>query len=235
MSAPTIVISVSSNGTVLDSIPLPTSSLAVARLEAVSVTETGTSRATTIVPFTPQASWAVHRNGSIVLAFSDGYRVDLKASSGAFLRIGRDFDPVPVLTREREFHEAQVTAGMRQTDPNWRWTGTAIPSHKPPFRSVFVGKDGKLWLWLRNPGIEEPNPDYDPATGEQASTMWNEAVSFDVFEPDGRYLGRVDAPPEFTTSPMPIFDADGVWSVTRDDLDVQRVVRFALRIISVAP
>jgi len=51
-------------------------------------------------------------------------------------------------------------------------------------------------------------------------------VAFDVFETDGTYLGRVRAPLEFSSSPTPIFDGDRVWAVTRDQLDVPRVVRF---------
>ena len=57
---------------------------------------------------------------------------------------------------------------------------------------------------------------------------WREPVAFDVFESDGSYLGRVRTPLEFSSSPTPVFDGDFVWAVTRDELGVQRVVRFRI-------
>jgi hypothetical protein len=49
-----------------------------------------------------------------------------------------------------------------------------------------------------------------------------------VFEADGTYLGRVDAPSEFRMYPTPVFNQAGAWAVTYDDLGVPRVTRFEL-------
>jgi hypothetical protein len=53
-------------------------------------------------------------------------------------------------------------------------------------------------------------------------------VAFDVFDPDGRFLGHVRTPDEFRASPDPIFRGDFVWAVTRDESDVITVVRFRI-------
>ena len=53
-------------------------------------------------------------------------------------------------------------------------------------------------------------------------------MRYDVFEPDGTYLGVVHAPDEFTRFRLPVFDGDHVWAVTRDELDVERVVRYRI-------
>jgi hypothetical protein len=47
-----------------------------------------------------------------------------------------------------------------------------------------------------------------------------------VFDEQGRYLGAVRAPDDFSPYPAPVFTRDEVLATTRDDLDVQRVVRF---------
>ena len=57
-------------------------------------------------------------------------------------------------------------------------------------------------------------------------TRWSEPTAFDVFGEDGTCYGRVHAPEGFSTYPTPVIDGDYVWAVTRDELGVQRVVRF---------
>jgi len=54
-------------------------------------------------------------------------------------------------------------------------------------------------------------------------------VRFDVFEPDGEYLGRVSAPEGLSARyPPPVFRGDTVWAIVRDEYDVQRLNRFHL-------
>jgi hypothetical protein len=55
-----------------------------------------------------------------------------------------------------------------------------------------------------------------------------EVSAFDVFDPDGRYLGHVRVPESFRIDPEPVVRGDHVWAVTRDELDVATVVRFRL-------
>jgi hypothetical protein len=57
---------------------------------------------------------------------------------------------------------------------------------------------------------------------------FEEPPAFDVFAPDGRYLGPVEAPPSLRTTPEPIVRGDHLWVVTRDELDVASVVRFRI-------
>jgi hypothetical protein len=58
---------------------------------------------------------------------------------------------------------------------------------------------------------------------------YEEPLAFDVFEPDGTFLGRVRAPDEMEARyPRPVFRGENVWAVMRGDLDVLSVVRFKL-------
>ena len=85
---------------------------------------------------------------------------------------------------------------------------------------------------MGNPAAEPRNPGNAPTDGHSSGRLGREGVSFDVFEADGSYLGRVDAPDGFRLSPAPVFGEDAVWSVTRDELGVQRVVRYQIRVPS---
>lgn len=49
-----------------------------------------------------------------------------------------------------------------------------------------------------------------------------------MFEADGTYLGAVNPPEDFSPNPFPVFDGDDVWAVSRDDLGIQRVVRYRI-------
>ena len=72
---------------------------------------------------------------------------------------------------------------------------------------------------------EEP----EERRGEIPTRTWVEPVAFDVFEPDGRYLGMVRAPRGFSTRPQPVFRGDTVWATVRDDLEVPYIVRFRIQ------
>jgi hypothetical protein len=57
---------------------------------------------------------------------------------------------------------------------------------------------------------------------------WREPIVFDVFEPDGRYLGQVSAPPGFRTQPLPSIRGNTVWAAVSDHGGVPDVVRFEI-------
>ena len=232
VSSGPIVITVAADGSVLDTIPPPTAGFEPPMLEARVESSGMSARFTSPVPFGPQAFWTVHSSGQLIRGLSTDYSVDLIRSDGSVLRMGRALEPILVQAGERASAESSVTARMRRTDPDWQWDGPRIPDAKPPFKGIFPGRDGRIWVWLSTPAVETENPDYDPTDGRSSATLWREGVSFDVFEADGSYLGRVDAPDDFRLSPAPVFGEDAVWSVTRDELGVQRVVRYQIRVPS---
>jgi hypothetical protein len=78
---------------------------------------------------------------------------------------------------------------------------------------------------LHQPGIEGDDPTYDPTNPNAVPDRWKEPLAFDVFEPDGRFLGQVYGPMGLG---LFVFDGDQVWAVSRDHLGVQRVVRFRI-------
>jgi hypothetical protein len=185
----------------------------------------GRSMSVNSVPFSPRETAVLSPEGYFIHAISTEYALTLLRPQGP-LRIEKAFTPVQVASGERAEEEAFATRNMRYTDPNWRWNGPAIPSVKPPFRSIHPGEDGTVWVQTSQPGVKREDPDYDPADPRALPDEWREPVAFDVFDKEGRYLGPVRTPEGFSTYPAPVFTRDWVLATVRDAYDVQTVVKF---------
>ena len=200
------------------------------RLTAVREGDGGTSRSTRSVPFWPMLTTELSRSGEFLIGDPAAYSIDVPHPGGV-LRIQRAYQPVPVGAGEKANTRERVTHNMRQTDPGWDWDGPAIPDVKPAFRSVMVDADGRIWVDLYAPA--EPIPaeeivEPEPGADEAPPARWREPTRFDVFEPDGTYLGRIEAPRGFQTYPRAAIEGDRVWAVVRDELDVPYLVRFRI-------
>ena len=204
------------DGAHLDTIPSPAADFDRAELSATFTAPSGgMGFRTALVPFSPEALWAGHPHGGILRGVSSEYRIDLQVGHRV-LRIERGVDPIPVSPAERDHYRDSITADLRYTVPDWEWNGPPIPETKPVFKRLHSGMDGRIWVELTS-GLGDAS---DPSIGEQ--------VRFDVFEPNGTYLGAVNAPADFMASINPVFDGDYVWAVTRGELDVERVVRYRI-------
>ena len=218
------------SGDPVDTIPSPTWDYEPPQLIAQRVSDDGTSTSVNGVPFGPEEEWTFSPLGYMVGGLSTRYAIDLYRPDAPVLRIERIHEPVRVKGAEKDNAEARTRWNMRRTQPDWTWNGPAIPDEKPPFRDLFVGNDGRIWVLLHQPGeripddqVVEADPD-DP--NPRPANRWREPTVFDVFEPDGTYLGQVRGPTEMTFYPNPVFHGDNVWAVVRDELDVEYLVRF---------
>lgn len=206
------------DGVHLDTLPGPETDFDPPVLSASSDRTTpsgGSGYRTEPVPFGPAIVWAGHPHGGIVKGISSDYRIELRLGERV-LRIERAFDPIPVTPAERDHHRDSITDMMRYMDSDWSWNGPPIPEYKPVFRRLHSGRDGRIWVEL-SPELRSAS---DPWLGER--------IRFDVFEPDGTYLGAVNAPMGFRSAASRVFNGDHVWAVTLDELDVQRVVRYRI-------
>ena len=184
------------------------------------------------VRFTPRAFYTVHPSGGILSGISDRYRIDLRTTEGVF-RIERIYEPVRVSGAEADHARAQTERNIRRSLPGWTWDGPSIPDTKPAFHDLYAGRDGRIWVLVSTAGYSVENEDHDPEDPSSIPVHWHEPLRFDVFEPDGSYLGAVNPPEGFSsTRPAPVFGGDHVWAVTSDDLGVQRVVRYRIEINS---
>jgi hypothetical protein len=234
----TMLVRYNSNGEAVDTMPVPEWDYEVPSIVAQS-TENGrvTGTSSNNVPFSPTKMWAYSPFGYYVGALSTRYAVDLYKPSGV-LRIERVVDPVAVNPDEKSNAEENTTANMRQMVSDWKWNGPSIPDTKPPIRSLIVARDGRIWVQLSTPGQripddELPEPRRGPDDRPLPQIRWRESIAFDVFEPDGRYVGMVTAPTGFSMNPSPVIRGDVVWAIVRDEFDVQRLAR--LRVVQSNP
>jgi len=182
------------------------------------------------VPFGPGEQWTFSPLGYFVGGVSTDYSFDVFRTDGPVIRIQRVIEPVPVAGAEKDAVRLRIIKQFQRYSADWKWNGPPVPDTKPPFHHIAAGRGGRIWVRLYQPGYlaETADPDDPDAVDE-----WAEPVAWDVFEPDGTYLGQVHAPETLSTHPEPVFGADHVWAVTTDSLDVQYLTRF--RIVSDGP
>jgi hypothetical protein len=159
--------------------------------------------------------------------------------------IRRTVPAVAINDAERTERRASIEESLRAVDATWQWTGPDVPRVKPPYRAIRVAADGRLWVQLSTPS-ERFDPETSPGApgGSNGSTFgsggrsgsvsisvpaprtmvrWREPTLYDVFEPDGSYVGQVAVPYDTSISVM---KGDLVWGSTRDADGVQTVRRF---------
>lgn len=195
--------------------------------DLVASTESGMSRRP--APFVPNEVTTLSPEGYFLGGVSDRYAIHLPQPDGPVLRIERETKPVPVRSEERDHAERITIREMRRTQPDWRWNGPSIPSTKPAFKTIHVGQDGRLWVQVSQPAERIPDDEIEESDDDEIPPQrWREPIAYDLFEPDGRYLGRVHAPSNFSLFPEPVFRGDHVWAVVRGEFDEPYVTRFRI-------
>lgn len=225
-----VLVRYDSEGVVRDSLDVPEDDIP----EGIVEGHNENSSSTTGVPFFPSQRSAFSPLGYFVQAVNTRYGIKLMRVGTSHLVFGRDYEAVPVPGGHAAYRKDQITRNFRNNFPGWRWNGPEIPDVMPPFSDVSVGIDGRVWVTLNQPMIEEDNPDFDPAEEGSLPTRWITSTVFDLFETDGTYLGQVTTPDNFRAYPAPVFGTDWVVATTSDELGVQRVARYRIQIESPA-
>ncbi|MCA1788844.1 MAG: hypothetical protein LC667_02995, partial [Thioalkalivibrio sp.] len=145
----------------------------------------------------------------VLVADNERYEIRIFDTDGTLERVvRRDHEPVPV---EDRWVEAWKDA---QRDMRWTqgqlpvleqaWNRMTVRETLPPLEGMTLDSLGYLWV-IRPGGMPQ-----DPLT-------------FDVFDPDGRYLGDLSVPGGLRPTPAPIIGADYLMGVWADELDVETV------------
>jgi hypothetical protein len=156
------------------------------------------------VPFTPTQLWAKGAGRDLWFASSGDYRLHLTRGGDTLRTVQRDFDRIPVTSEERQEAIEGLEWFVRQ---GGRVDESRIPQTKPVLQRFSVDPEGRLWV-LVTPTQAESNP-------------------LDVFDAEGRYLGRLQSP--VTLYPQPLLRDGFVYGLHTDELGVQQIVRLRLR------
>ena len=228
---PTVWVRFRSDGSLIDTIqPLPVPrevpGLSVAR---------GNASMSIPLPFSPRRVVVMSPLGYLVAGFPDRYAFELHQPGGPIVSVRRDMKPEPVSRAEGTEARRGIEARMREMDPNWSWNGPDIPDTKPLYSDLLVGLDGRIWIALA--------PEVGPRIGNTSSSMGvgnpggarrpppskerepSKPALYDVFEPDGRYLGQVQVPARVSSV---VRRGDQVWAVAFDAEDVPRIKRYRI-------
>ena len=214
-------------GGIQDTIPAPTWDYEPPQITASRENSSSSDN----VPFSPEDHWSFSPLGYTVGGLSTDYRIDLYRVNEPTLRIEREWTPVAVKREEAEEQRHQKTANMQRQYSGWKWNGPSVPNTKPPFTNLFVSWEGNIWVQVSQeayPTMTEAEARDEERRTDRPQLRFAEQAAYDVFSTDGTYLGHVQTPRSFRTRPEPLVRGDNVWAVTRDELDVARVVRFRI-------
>jgi hypothetical protein len=155
--------------------------------------------------------------------------------------IRRDVRAVPITAADAGAERKRVEQSMRRIDPSWTWTGPDIPKFKPAYESLIIGSDGRIWVRLDdNAPFALPSPTraaakrtHDSltaaakASGRRGPVVPGPSapIEYDVFEPNGTYLGQVETP--FNVSTF-VRTGDFVYGVTYNEDDIPFVTKFRI-------
>lgn len=177
-------------------------------------------------PFTVATQWTWSPLAYMVVGRNDRYDIELRGDSGT-VHLSREVEPAAVNDDEmaewQAFRQRYIdlnSAAGNEVD------GGTIPRQKPFFRQLHAAADGRIWVWRYVTAVKRDDIEPIPAQPERPLLTWREPSTYDVFEPDGTFLGTVVLPSEFTPR---VFRGEQVWGVRMDENGVEQVVR--LRVV----
>lgn len=158
----------------------------------------------TSIPYTGGFEWHLSREGTIWAMVQDDYRLIELSRDGDTLRtVTRTFTPLPVT-------EADMDAARERLDDFIKQGGkvdwSKIPGTKPATEDFFLDDEGNIWV-------------------QPVTTQEEQGRVFDVFDPEGRFLGSVRLPFALSMYPPPIVRGSVLYGVSEDELEVPYVVR----------
>lgn len=155
------------------------------------------------------------------------------------LSIRRNVPPVAVSDAERAdqsaFMDAQATSLASAMAGGGARSGPLpdVPRTKQPIRSVQFGNDGRVWVSVSMPSERYDPPPATPARPGQFAPpvlKWREPIAYDVFEPDGSFLGRIVFPWDVGIVGAATMQTRGdtLWCVVTDEDGVQMLRRYKI-------
>lgn len=224
-SVPRGLVRYERDGTPVDTLDLPSADFDPNYLEVTN----SNSHAYYSRPFSPSAQWTMTRGGEVLFGITGAYRIERWEPGGGAFRIERMVDPVPVDPAERSRAKETTTESLRGTNPSWNWYGPDVPTVKPPWINLLAGTDGSIWVIRSMEAREVDNPQWDArAPDEGHPTRWVSPQVADVFDAEGRYMGPINLPDDFSFYPPPLVSIDRVWAQAFHEMGYPQVVRYGV-------
>lgn len=185
--------------------------------------------------FDARPTGAADGRGRLHYSHGADYRIDTYDPGGRLVRsIRRRIEPHPIEQRWIDHYLAAIDSFYRSRPDRpgkseevdrvgRRRVDGIIATHVPPLGRLLAGPDGALWVERRDQVDDQAAVELEMVLGRVRREP--RASTWDVFDPDGVYVGTATLPARFTPHHV---TAGSVAGVERDALDVERVVRYAV-------
>jgi hypothetical protein len=178
--------------------------------------------------FDTRKVWEPSPLGYIVAGVNSAYRFEFRKPDGKVVRIEKDYSPLAVGPEERKELEA-VNEWTRVNRARFLSAEIPpVPETKPPFNGFDIGSDGQIWVRVATPAVKLPLEDVPAARNANLPppTTWREPSTYDVFEPDGTFLGRIRLPDGVS---LMAHRGTEVWGMVSGESGELHIVRYRLQ------
>ena len=166
-------------------------------------------------------TWMPRSDGMVVVSEGVPYEVQWRDASAGLVRVTRrEIDPVSVTDRHRDMELARMREGMSEGGASDDVIDDLVDrmefeSSVPDVLRVWVSEpDGRLWLGVHDADLFQ-------SAAEPPDGGWANAL--DVFERDGRYLGRIPIPEGFR---LRVVTEDALYGIWENELEVPFARRY---------
>lgn len=209
-----------------DSLHPPVPEVNTPTYTATRTSGSGRSASSTAAWYGPMAHWSWHPDGYFVVGDGGEYVITLARRGALPLVIRREAPPVPVDPAENAEQRAFIEFMLKRTDPDWSWSGPDLPAVKAPLTDLRVSPDGQIWARIPLPSERIPEAERQPVReGRPPPASWQGLSGWEVFDPEGRVMGRVEIPARARLIEV---RGDRVWVLDRDADGLPAVVRFRI-------
>lgn len=183
------------------------------------------------LPNSPHFAWSVAPSGRLVVGASDRYRFEIHDLDSGVTHVERSWQGTLITREELDWHRRFQMAVKRAPAG---WDGAELPDHMPAFIEFIATETGEIWV--SRPGPSRRSPDCaDPSGGLEELMIrgpcWQRTRTYEVFGPDGRFLGPVDTPDELQRLDQlapPWIDDGRFLAAVSDDAGTVMVKRYRL-------
>lgn len=158
----------------------------------------------TSIPYTGGFQWRLSPAGRLWGMLTDEYRLFEITPEGDTLRtIMREFTPLAVTEADMEQAREGLESFIRNGGKvDW----SKIPSTKPATEEFYFDDEGNVWV--RTVTVQD-----------------DRGRVFDIFDPQGRFLGTVRTPFALAPYRKPLFRNGALYGIVEDELEVPHIVR----------
>ena len=186
--------------------------------------------------------WAVSPQGFLITGKTSSYAFELRQPrrvtvagkdpglvqwrrGDTVISIRRNVQPVPVTAAEANYLHSLLERQAASVGGKLPSDIADVPRIKPAYRSINTGDDARIWISAHTPSREVTRVD----TVDQKITrtqVWVADNEYDIFEPDGTFVGTVPLPQGMRLMAM---HGNTIWGVRFADDGTQRIIRASLR------